>query len=118
MGTSESLDRREDGLTAKLLDMYDRLQQNVITHMQEEGETVREIKEGLARVEAKVEEIMTAFPEGGAKHRLDHESLIDARKSSKQFWEKMKLVIATLVVGGLGTWITVIVWRAFLLGPK
>src|SRR3990172_4934167 len=57
-------DSRQDGLTARLLGMYERIQDAMLQHMTDERDTVREIKEGLARVEKQVAEFVKAFPDG------------------------------------------------------
>lgn len=122
-------DTRHDEMTNRLLGMYEKIQNAMMNHMTAEVDTVREIKEGLARVErdqkeglarveAKIEEIVTAFPEGGAKHRIDHEELIERRQETRRFWEKLRIIVTTFIIGGLGTWMIVVIWRAFLLGPK
>jgi septation ring formation regulator EzrA len=111
-------DMRSDRITAKLLDMVDYLQRDVLDHMKQEGETVRELKEGLARVEAKVAEFVSAFPAGDAvQHRLAHEAQIEDAREKKEFWAKIKFTLVALVLTAVTGWIGFVVWRAFLLGP-
>ena len=114
-------DMRSDRITAKLLDMVDHLQRDVVDHMVRERATVNELKEGLARVEAKVAEFVSAFPSGDAvQHRLAHEAQIEAAREKKEFWGKIKFTLVALIltaVTGWTGWIGVIVWKAFLLGP-
>src|ERR1035437_6912223 len=77
-------DSRQDGLTSKLLNMYEKIQDAMLDHMMEEKSTVQEIREGLIRVEKQVSEFVRAFPEGDpVKHRLGHENELDAKKTRK-----------------------------------
>lgn len=111
-------DMRSDRITAKLLDMVDHLQRDVVDHMRKERETVQELKEGLARVETKVAEFVSAFPDGDAiQHRLAHEAQIEAAREKKEFWGKIKFTLVALVLAAVTGWIGVVVWKAFLLGP-
>lgn len=115
----DAKDTRTDLITAKLLDMVDRLQRDVVEHMKTEGEAVREVKEGLARVEAKVESFVQAFPSGDAiQHRLAHEAQIEATREKKEFWGKIKFTLVALVLTATTGWIGIVIWKAFLIGPK
>lgn len=115
----DAKDMRTDRITAKLLDMVDRLQRDVLDYMKQEAETVRELKEGLARVEKRVEDFVSAFPAGDAiQHRLAHEAQIEAAREKKEFWGKIKFTLVALVLTAVTGWIGVVVWKAFLLGPK
>ena len=115
----DARDMRSDRITAKLLDMVDHLQRDVVDHMVRERATVNELKEGLARVEKRVEEFVSAFPSGDAvKHRLAHETQMREEKKKEQFWEKMKFTFWALVLTGVTVWIVIVLWKAFLLGPK
>lgn len=106
-------------ITAKLLDMVDHLQRDVVEHMKKEGETVRELKEGLARVEKKVDDFVDAFPDGDAvQHRLAHEGQIQTAREKREFWGKIKFTLVALALTAATGWIGVVVWKAFLLGPK
>lgn len=111
-------DMRTDRITARLLDMCIDLQTMVFDHMTNTGATVREIKDGLARVEKRVEEFVSAFPDGdAAQHRLAHEAQIEAAREKKEFWGKIKFTLIALVLTVVTGWIGVVVWKAFLLGP-
>jgi hypothetical protein len=115
----DAKDRRDDSITAQLLNMVDRLQRDVMEHMRKEQVTVQELKQGLARVEARVEQFIQAFPEGDAvRHRLAHEGQIKEAKKKEQFWEKMKFTLVALVMTAGITWLAFVAWKAFLLGPK
>lgn len=111
-------DMRSDRITAKLLDMVDHLQRDVVDHMRKERETVQELKEGLARVEARVAEFVSAFPGGDAiQHRLAHEAQIEAAREKKEFWGRIKFTLVALILTFSTGWIGAAVWKAFLLGP-
>ena len=112
-------DMRTDRITAKLLDMVDHLQRDVVDSMKKAGDDVKDLKGGLARVEAKVAEFMSAFPNADSQgHLRDHEMRIDEARDKKVFWEKMKFTIAALVVTTAVGWFGIVIWKAFLLGPK
>ncbi len=115
----DAKDMRSDRITAKLLDMVDHLQRDVLDHMRKEGETVRELKDGLARVEKRVEDFVQAFPAGDAiQHRLAHEAQIEAAREKKEFWAKIKFTLTALVLTAIIGWAAFALWAAFLLGPK
>ncbi len=112
-------DVRTDRVTAKLLDMCIVLQDKVFNHMTNTGVSVRELKDGLERVEKRVEEFISAFPNKDANgHLRDHETRIEEAVNKKIFWEKMKFTIAALVVTTAVGWFGIVIWKAFLLGPK
>jgi hypothetical protein len=112
-------DMRSDRITAKLLDMVDHLQRDMVTHMIRERAIVEELKDGLARVEAKVAEFVSAFPAGDAvQHRLAHEAQIEDAREKKEFWGKIKFTLVALALTVAVSWIGIVVWKAFLIGPK
>lgn len=60
-----------------------------------------------------------AFPDGDAEmHRRAHEAWIRKTEKEEEFWldVKKKAVAAALI--GVGAWIMVALWVAFLQGPK
>jgi hypothetical protein len=117
-GQRDAKDQRSDVLTARLLDMVVGLQKDVMDNMRKEGAAVQELKEGLARVEKRVEDFVSAFPEGDAvQHRKVHEGQIEAAKKKELFWEKMKFTFWALVLSSMTLWLAVAAWRAFLMGP-
>ena len=70
-------DARHDELFSRLLTLYEKLNEVIRQHMADEGQKVLELKEGLARVELKVDGFVAAFPAGDAVlHRLAHEAQI------------------------------------------
>lgn len=112
-------DERSDRVTARLLDMCIDLQAKVFDHMTITGANVRELKDGLTRLEKKVEEFVSAFPEGDAiKHRLAHEDYMKKRLKRETFREKITFTIAVFIICGVLGWLAVVVWGAFLMGPK
>jgi hypothetical protein len=112
-------DHRSDVLTARLLDMVVGLQRDVMDNIHKEGKAVQELKEGLARVERRVEEFVSAFPEGDAiRHRLEHEAREKKAKKKELFWDKIKFTLVAILLSGAVVWVGVVVWRAFLIGPK
>jgi len=113
-------DARQDRLSDRLLGMYEKAQDAMFTRMAMEGDTVREIKEGLARVEKQVDEFVKAFPEGDpVKHRLGHEADLDFAKTKKYILTGVVVtVVAMLTVAAIVWVISVAVWPAFLHGPK
>src|ERR1035437_4945757 len=115
----DSRDERQDHLTDRLLRMYEKMQDATLAYMQVEGDTVREIKDGLARLEKQVDGFVKAFPEGDAEgHRRSHEDQIEKARDSKAFRKAIKLALAISSVLGIAIWIGVLVWKGFLLGPK
>lgn len=112
-------DVRTDRVTAKLLDMCIDLQGKVFAHMTNTGASVREIKDGLERVENRVEEFISAFPnKDAAGHLRDHETRIEEARDKKVFWGKMKFAFWALLMTAGGGWLVIAAWRAFLMGPK
>jgi sugar-specific transcriptional regulator TrmB len=112
-------DARQDGLTDRLLRMYDKIQDALLLNMTTQEDTVRDIKESIARVEKKVAEFVSAFPDGDvAGHLKDHETRIEEAKDKKVFWEKIKFTLAALALTAAASWIGVVAWKAFLIGPK
>ena len=112
-------DARQDGLTDRLLRMYDKIQDALLLNMTTQEDTVRDIKESLARVEKQVSGFIKAFPEGDvAGHLLDHKTRIEDAKDKKIFWGKMRFAFWALVMSGATIWVLVVLWKAFLMGPK
>ena len=112
-------DVRQDDLTSRLLGMYERLQNEMFGHMATESTKVQELKDGLARVETKVEAFVSAFPNGDAiLHRLAHEEDINKNLRRENFFEKMKFAFWALVMASATVWGGIVVWKAFLMGPK
>jgi len=111
-------DQRSDVLTARLLDMVVGLQRYVMENMRKEGDAVQELKKSLERVEKRVEEFMSAFPNGDANgHLRDHEERIKSAKKHEEFIEKMKFTISALLVTAGAVWAGIVLWKAFILGP-
>ena len=111
-------DMRNARITAKLLEMVDHLQRDVVDHMKTEGVIIEDLKHGLVRVEKRVEDFVAAFPEGnGARHRIEHESQRLAAKEVKELWSKLKFTLIALTLTSVTAWVFVAVWKAFLLGP-
>ena len=112
-------DARHDAFTSRLLTLYEGLQKTMVEYMIGEGEKVQEIKDGLARVEAKVDSFVAGFPAGDAVlHRLAHEAQIKDELKKEQFWGKMKFAFWALVMASATLWIGVVAWKAFLMGPE
>lgn len=118
----DAKDRRGDLITAQLLDMVGRQQRDFTDHLQKESQMIQDLKDGLARVERRVEEFISAFPAGDpAKHRMVHEEQITRANKRAEFWEKIKFAVAVIVLGACATgvaWVAILVWKAALLGPK
>ena len=111
-------DQRSDRVTARLLDMCIDLQTKVFDHMTDTGGIVRELKEGLTRVEKKVEEFVTAFPDGDSiRHRMAHEAQIKAATNSDAFWGKLKFTFWALILTFSTGWLGIVIWKAVLVGP-
>src|ERR1035437_5081120 len=84
-------DARQDGLTDRLLRMYDKIQDALLLNMSTQEDTVRDIKESLARVEKQVAGFVNAFPDGDVPgHLQDHKTRIEDARDKKIFWGKMK----------------------------
>ncbi len=112
-------DKAGDDLTAQLVGMVDRLQGRLLDHMLETRETVKDVKDGLTRVETKVTEFIAAFPNGDATlHRVAHENQICIAKERRLFWGRIKFTFVALALTAVTGWIAIVVWKAFLLGPK
>ncbi len=112
-------DLRDDTLTIRLLGMVEKLQGDVINHMHSEAKTVDELQESISRLEGRVAGFINAFPKGDPDaHRIAHERIIEESTDSRQFWRAIRLALAILMLGGIASWIGVVVWRAFLMGPK
>ena len=112
-------DKSADAITAQLLNMVQMLQNRLLDHMLEEKETVKELKDGLGRVESKVVAFISAFPNGDAVlHRVAHETQICASKERHQFWSKIKFTLVALLLSGAAVWVGIVLWKAFLIGPK
>lgn len=112
-------DMRSDRITAKLLDMVDNLQRDVMENMKLEGETVRELKGQIENLAAKVDAFMSAFPEGDAiQHRMAHEAQIKEAAKREKFWGQIQFTVVALLLSAGVVWIGIVVWKAFLLGPK
>jgi hypothetical protein len=86
--------------------------------MKTEGVIIEDLKRGLVRVEKRVEDFLTAFPEGnGARHRIEHEAQRLETKERKELWSKLQFTLLALMLTALTAWLVIVVWKAFLLGP-
>jgi hypothetical protein len=65
-------------------------------------------------VKGLVDELHRAFPDGVETHRAYHESLIEARKAEKEFWDTAKKAVITNGINGLMTVIKVVLILAAL----
>lgn len=77
----------------------------------------------LTKQNVTIEEIhklfKAAFPEADAEgHRRAHESWIAKEKQDKEFWLKLKQNTINWIVIAVLSWVGVILWAAFLQGPK
>ena len=112
-------DARHDALTAQLLDMYKELQKAMFGKMDAEGEKVQDLKEGLGRLEGKVDTFIAAFPnKDPVGHLLAHEKEIKDAEKRDIFREKMKFLFWGLAMTAVSGWVLIVVWKAFLAGPK
>lgn len=112
-------DKNSDVITAQLLNMVQSLQDRLLNHMMEERAVVQELKDGLGRVETKIVSFISAFPNGDAVlHRRAHEEQMTEVDRKKEFWEKIKFTLVALALTAVTSWIVVVVWKAFLVGPK
>ena len=112
-------DVRQDDLTSRLLQMYERLQEEMFGHMSDEGKKVQELKEAMTRIEGKVDDLTSAFPnKDSVGHRLAHEKEMKDAGISERFWQAIKLALAILAIGGAAAWAAHALWPAFLMGPK
>jgi hypothetical protein len=111
--------RATDAITAKLLEMVDRLQHKVLEHMATEALVTQGLIESVARVEAKADQFMAAFPDNDHRsHRVYHELLIAEARYKKEFWRKLLYDLMRLGALGFLVWAGYALWKAFLLGPK
>ena len=98
--------------------MVDNLQQNVISYMKAEGVTTSAITLDLKSLGVKVDTFINAFPDGDVDaHRLEHKEWINKRAKSAAFWEKMKFTFWALILVSATSWIGIVLWHAFLMGP-
>lgn len=118
-------DARKDRTTAALIDMLSVLQQETITNLKSGGAAVqelkgevRDLKDGLARVETSVGQFVKAFPGGDAdEHRKYHDTRIQKAQDRHRLWQGMQLAIAIAAVVAVASWVIHVIWPAFLLGP-
>jgi hypothetical protein len=112
-------DARQDRTTAALIDMLRDLQRESVATMKSGGAAVQDLKDSLLRVETKVEKFMSAFPNGDADgHRRAHEDQIKVGDKNEIFWGKIKFTLVALLLSGAVVWISIVLWKAFLMGPK
>ena len=119
-------DARKDRTTASLIDMLRDLQHEVLINMKSGGAAVqdlkgevRDLKDGLLRVEASVKQFVKAFPGGDAdEHRKDHEDKIQKARDRHRFWQGMQLALAIGATGAVAGWLIHVIWPAFLMGPS
>ena len=61
-----------------------------------------------------IQEVLRAFPDGVETHRAYHESLIEARKAEKEFWDTAKKSVISNGIAGLFGLLKVIMLLAAL----
>lgn len=61
-----------------------------------------------------IDEVLRAFPDGVETHRAYHESIIEARKAEKEFWDTAKKAIITNGISGMFSVIKVVLVLAAL----
>lgn len=112
-------DSKSDSVTAQLVGMVDRLQTRFLDHMLEEKETVKELQGFIERLDSKVSDFISAFPDGDAtSHRIAHEVQMKLARESHDFWSKIKFTLVALLLTAATSWVVFVVWKAFLIGPK
>ena len=117
-GALDGKDMRSARITAKLLDMVDHLQRDVVEHMKTEAVVIEDLKHGIVRVESQIAAFISAFPEGnGARHRIEHEAQRVEIKERKELWSKLQFTLLALMLTAATAWLVVVVWKALLLGP-
>lgn len=82
----------------------DDLNEALAIHSEQERAYVKQIVDGVLR----------AFPDGVETHRAYHESLIEARKAEKEFWDTAKKAVITNGVSGLFSLIRIVLVLAAL----
>lgn len=98
-----------DARHTEVLDRFTEMQRSTMALLQTNNTTVNEIHKMFKE----------AFPEGDVQaHRKAHESWIEKDKADKEFWVKLKGdVIKWAVLAVLG-WGGIVLWAAFVQGPK
>ena len=81
--------------------------------------TVNALSEQSKLIRALTETINKAFPDGDPeKHRLAHEEWIEKDKKDEEFWLDVKKKAVGSVVTAVVLWIGIVLWTAFVQGPK
>lgn len=81
--------------------------------------TVNALSEQSRLVKGLTETVNHAFPDGDVeKHRIAHEKWIKKAEKDEEFWLDVKKKAVGSVVTALVLWAGIVLWTAFVQGPK
>lgn len=87
----------------------EKLSESTLTVIEKQNALIKELKDAFVK----------AFPEGDAEsHRKAHEEWIEKDRADKEFWVKLKQNTINWVVIAILSWVGLVLWGAFVQGPK
>lgn len=85
------------------------LSASTLSVIEKQNVLIRELKEAFIK----------AFPDGDAEsHRRAHEEWMEKDKADRELWTKLKQNTINWVVIAILSWIGLVLWGAFVQGPK
>ena len=87
----------------------ERLSESTLSVIEKQNVLIRQLKDAFTK----------AFPEGDAEsHRRAHEEWMEKDKADREFWAKLKQNTINWVVVAVLSWVGLVLWGAFVQGPK
>lgn len=87
----------------------ERLSESTLTVIEKQNILIRDLKDAFNK----------AFPDGDAEsHRRAHEDWLEKDKADREMWAKLKQNTINWVVIALLSWVGLVLWGAFVQGPK
>lgn len=87
----------------------ERLSESTLSVIEKQNVLIRQLKDAFTK----------AFPEGDAEsHRRAHEEWMEKDKADREFWAELKQNTINWVVVALLSWVGLVLWGAFVQGPK
>ena len=87
----------------------EKLSESTLSVIEKQNGLIKDLKEAFVK----------AFPEGDAEsHRRAHEDWIEKDKAEREMWTKLKQNTINWVVIAVLSWIGLVLWGAFVQGPK